>query len=71
MLLKRIAAEEWRRVLVRPVTAREFCRIASPPLASAKYGRAGIRADRFLEVRAFLPPVRKTLDARRRPDGDL
>jgi len=59
LLLKRIAAEEGARVLVRVVAPREIRRIGPRPLAATKYGRASILAERFPEVRAYLPPMRK------------
>jgi len=59
-LLDRIARQEGRRVLVRLVTKREICAIGQLPLTSTKDGRARFLAERFPELQAYLPPVRKT-----------
>lgn len=58
-LLGRIAAQEGKRVLVRLVTQREIRAIGPLPLTSTKYGRATFLAERFPELQAYLPPVRK------------
>jgi hypothetical protein len=58
-LLKRIAAEQGKRVLVRLVTQHQIRAIGPLPLTSTKYGRASFLAERFPELQAFLPPVRK------------
>jgi hypothetical protein len=59
-LLDRIAAKEGKRVLVRLVTQRDIRAIGSLPLTSTKQGRASFLAERFPELQAYLPPVRKT-----------
>jgi hypothetical protein len=58
-LLDRIAAKEGTRVLVRVVTRREIRAIGPLPQTSTKRGRACFLAERFPEVQAFLPPIRK------------
>jgi hypothetical protein len=58
-LLDRIAATEGRRVLVRVINRREIRAIGPLPLTSTKQGRASFLAERFPELQAFLPPVRK------------
>jgi hypothetical protein len=59
-LLKRIAAKEGKRVLVRLVTRRQIRAIGPLPLTSTKQGRASFLAERFPDVQPFLPPVRKS-----------
>ena len=58
-LLDRIAADEGTRVLVRLVTRREIRAIGPLPQTGTKRGRACFLAERFPELQAFLPPVRK------------
>ena len=58
-LLGRIAAQEGKRILVRLVTKSEVRTIGPLPQTSTKYGRASILAERFRELQAYLPPVRK------------
>jgi hypothetical protein len=58
-LLDRIAADEGARVLVRLVNRREIRGIGRLPQTSTKRGRACLLAERFPELQAFLPPVRK------------
>ena len=58
-LLDRIAADEGPRVLVRLITRRETRAIGPLPHTSTKRGRACLLAERFPELQAFLPPVRK------------
>jgi hypothetical protein len=58
-LLKRIAAKEGKRVLVRLVTRRHIRAIGPLPLTSTKQRRASFLAERFPEVQPFLPPARK------------
>ena len=58
-LLDRIAKGENKHVQVRLISRRHLRRIGSLPQASTKYGRACLIAERFPELQAFLPPVRK------------
>lgn len=58
-LLDRIAADEGTRVLVRLVARREVRAIGSLPHTGTKRGRACFLAERFPELQAFLPPLRK------------
>jgi hypothetical protein len=58
-LLDRIAADEGPRVLVRLVTRRALCAIGPLTQTGTKYGRACFLGERFPELQAFLPPVRK------------
>lgn len=58
-LLDRIATDEGTRVLVRLVTRGEIRAIGPMPQTGTKQGRARFLVERFLELRAFLPPVRK------------
>ena len=58
-LLRQIAAEQGRRVLVRLVTRREIRAIGPLPLTGTKHGRATFLAERFPELQPFLPPQRK------------
>ncbi|MGA2186334.1 MAG: hypothetical protein ABSH47_25240 [Bryobacteraceae bacterium] len=58
-LLDKIAVAEKKRVHVRLVSRRELRAIGPLPLVNTKYGRASFLAERFPEVRAFLPPFRK------------
>ena len=58
-LLDRIAAQEGKRVFVRLVTRHDIRSIGPLPTTGTKDGRARFLADRFPEVRPFLPPVRK------------
>ena len=59
VLLNLIANGKWKGLRVRLVTLREVRRIGPIPDAATKYGRATIIAERFPELQAFLPPVRK------------
>jgi hypothetical protein len=58
-LLKRIATQEGKRVLVSLVTQREIRAIGPLPCTSTKQGRAGFLAERFPVLQAYVPPVRK------------
>jgi hypothetical protein len=58
-LLDGIAAEEGKRVLVRLIARREIRALGPLSETSTKYGRACLLADRFPELQAFLPPLRK------------
>ena len=58
-LLRRVAAKEGSRVRVR-LASRQLVRTIGPlPRTNTKYGRALFLAERFSELRAFLPPFRK------------
>lgn len=59
LLLDRIASTERKRLRVRLITGREIRAIGPLPQVNTKYGRACFLADRFPELRAFLPRVRK------------
>jgi hypothetical protein len=59
MLLDRIAADEGRRVLVRFIARRDIRAIGPLPQTGTKRGRTCFLAERFPELRPFLPPVRK------------
>jgi len=59
ILLNLIANGTWKGLRVRLITQREIRHIGPLPAAATKYGRATILAERFPELRAFLPPVRK------------
>ena len=58
-LLNRIAAQEGRAGLVRLVSRLDIQSIGRLPITSTKEGRARLLAERFPEVRPFLPPTRK------------
>jgi len=58
-LLDGIAAAEGSRVLVRLITRRRIRAIGTLPQTGTKHGRAHFLAERFPELQAFLPPVRK------------
>jgi hypothetical protein len=59
ILLDRIASTEIRRTKVHLVSQRDLRAIGPLPEVNTKYGRACFLADRFPELRAFLPQVRK------------
>ena len=58
-LLDRIAYGERSRIPVQLITARELRAIGTLPDSGTKYGRAMLLAERFPELRAYLPPFRK------------
>jgi hypothetical protein len=58
-LLDRIATNERKRIHVQLVSPRLIRAIGPITRTNTKYGRACLLADRFPELRAFLPPVRK------------
>jgi hypothetical protein len=58
-LLDRIATTKRKRVRVRLISRRQLQRIGPLPQVSTKYGRACLLAERFPELRAFLPRFRK------------
>jgi len=59
LLLNHIASGKRKHVRVRLISRREVSTIGTLPHSATKYGRARLIADRFPELRAFLPPVRK------------
>jgi len=59
ILLNLVAHGAWEGLKVSLVSNRALRTIGQLPDAGTKYGRAGLVADRFPELRAFLPPVRK------------
>ena len=59
LLLNHIASGEGRRVRVQLISGRQIRTIGAMPKVNTKYGRALVMADRFPELQAFLPPVRK------------
>jgi hypothetical protein len=58
-LLDRIATAEKRRVTVRLVTRHQIRAIGPMPQTGTKRGRACLLVERFTELQAFLPPLRK------------
>lgn len=58
-LLKRSAARRRDGLTVRLVSRRQLRAIGTLPQVGTKYGRALLIAERFPELLAFLPPVRK------------
>ncbi len=58
-LLDRIVSAEKERVGVRLISANQLRSMGSLPKVGTKYGRASLIAERFPELHAFLPPVRK------------
>ncbi len=60
ILLNLVANGAWEGLRVRLLSRRDLRRIGPLPHASTKYGRALLLAERFPELRPFLPPVRKT-----------
>ena len=59
ILLNLIANGKWEGIRVRLVSLREIRTLGPLPDMSTKYGRASFFAERFPELHAFLPPVRK------------
>jgi hypothetical protein len=59
ILLNLIANGKWEGVRVRLVSLRDIRALGPLPGVSTKYGRASFFAERFPELRAFLPPIRK------------
>jgi hypothetical protein len=59
LLLNGIASSYDRHLRVRLVSKRQVCAIGPLPHTATKHGRARLVADRFPELEAFLPPVRK------------
>jgi hypothetical protein len=59
LLLNHIASTERNRVRVRLISPREIRAIGPLPAVGTKYGRACFLTERFPELLAFLPPVRK------------
>ena len=58
-LLDQIVATEGKHMIVRLITRRQIRAIGPMPQTSTKRGRACFIAERFLELQAFLPPLRK------------
>jgi hypothetical protein len=63
LLLNYIASHEEGRVRVQLVSRRQILAIGPLPHASTKHGRASLLAERFPELQAFLPPVRRIWEA--------
>ena len=59
ILLNLIANGAWKGMRVRLVSTKEIRRLGSIPDTGTKHGRATFFAERFPELRAFLPPIRK------------
>jgi hypothetical protein len=59
ILLNLIANGGWKGLRVRLVSRGALRAIGPLPAAGTKYGRACLLAERFPELRPFLPPVRK------------
>ena len=58
-LLIRVAQNERNRLRVRVVSMKQIRKIGPLPQCATKYGRSIVIAERFPELRAFLPPFRK------------
>jgi hypothetical protein len=59
LLLNHIASDGKKRVRVQLVSRRQIRAIGPLPDVSTKYGRACLLSERFPELSAFLPPIRK------------